>query len=211
MGALGARSWASSPMRPPPALGRRDRGTVRHEGEAAARPLSQRAKLGRLVQRGRASGRQRERPQHYLQHRVVDALRVAVQIDRRCRMNNPGIFAAVGLRDLYSGWDAMGSDGTTRRGFLARAVSGAEAGVALPAVARAAEAKEKWPMRLSTSSIHYMGLPIEQACEQIAALGYAGIDIWSAHQGCPHLDDVQKRLGPDGLKALLAKTKLELE
>ena len=65
-------------------------------------------------------------------------------------------------------------------------------------------------MRLSTSSIHYMGLPIEQACEQIAALGYAGIDIWSAHQGCPHLDDVQKRLGPDGLKALLAKTKLEL-
>ena len=65
-------------------------------------------------------------------------------------------------------------------------------------------------MRLSTSSIHYMGLPIEQACERIAALGFEGIDIWSAHQGCPHLDDVQKRLGADGLKALLEKTKLKL-
>jgi len=104
----------------------------------------------------------------------------------------------------------MSTDGTTRRGFLVATAGGVAAGLAAPALTAAAEAKEKWPMRLSTSSIHYMGLPIEQACEQIAALGYEGIDIWSAHQGCPHLDDVQKRLGPDGLRALLEKTKLEL-
>jgi sugar phosphate isomerase/epimerase len=65
-------------------------------------------------------------------------------------------------------------------------------------------------MRLSTSSIHFMQLPIEQACERIANLGFEAIDIWSAHQACPHLDDVAKRLGAEGLKTLLAKHKLKL-
>jgi len=68
----------------------------------------------------------------------------------------------------------------------------------------------KWRMRLSTSSIHFMQLPIEQASERIASLGYEAIDIWSAHTGCPHLDDVAERLGPDGLKELLARHNLEL-
>ncbi len=68
----------------------------------------------------------------------------------------------------------------------------------------------KWRMRLSTSSIHFMGLPIEQACERIANLGFEAIDIWSAHAGCPHLDDVQARLGPEGLKEVLAENKLKL-
>lgn len=71
-------------------------------------------------------------------------------------------------------------------------------------------ADKKWKMRLSTSSIHYMQLSIEQACERIAKLGFEAIDIWSAHEGCPHLDDVAKRLGPDGLKALLKKHNLKL-
>ena len=65
-------------------------------------------------------------------------------------------------------------------------------------------------MRLSTSSIHFMELPIEQACERIAKLGFEAIDIWSAHEGCPHLDDVVNRLGAEGLKKLLAKHKLKL-
>jgi len=69
---------------------------------------------------------------------------------------------------------------------------------------------KKWRMRLSTSSIHFMQLPIEQACEQIAKLGFEAIDIWSAHSGCPHLDDVAGRLGPEGLKELLTKHKLKL-
>ncbi|MFV1967155.1 MAG: sugar phosphate isomerase/epimerase family protein [Pirellulaceae bacterium] len=65
-------------------------------------------------------------------------------------------------------------------------------------------------MRLSTSSIHYMHLPIEKACEAIAKLGFRGVDIWSAHAGCPHLDDVLDRLGPDGLQEVLARTDLDL-
>jgi sugar phosphate isomerase/epimerase len=65
-------------------------------------------------------------------------------------------------------------------------------------------------MKLSTSSIHYIHLPIEKACEEIARLGFPGVDIWSAHAGCPHLDDVVDRLGAEGLKKLLAKTDLDL-
>lgn len=68
----------------------------------------------------------------------------------------------------------------------------------------------RWKMKLSTSSIHFMSLPIEKACERIAALGFEAIDIWSAHAGCPHLDDVQSRLGPTGLQELLAKHRLKL-
>jgi sugar phosphate isomerase/epimerase len=67
-----------------------------------------------------------------------------------------------------------------------------------------------WRMRLSTSSIHFMELPIEKACEKIAELGFEAIDIWSAHEGCPHLDDVASRLGPDRLKELLNRHKLKL-
>jgi len=69
---------------------------------------------------------------------------------------------------------------------------------------------EPWRMRLSTSSIHFKGLPIEQACERIAKLGFEAIDIWSAHEDCPHLDDVAERLGADGLRALLERCNLKL-
>jgi sugar phosphate isomerase/epimerase len=65
-------------------------------------------------------------------------------------------------------------------------------------------------MRLSCSSINFSALPIEQACQRIAALGFEAIDIWSAHAGCPHLDDIAKRLGPAGLKDLLARHRLKL-
>ncbi|MBN1343832.1 MAG: sugar phosphate isomerase/epimerase [Phycisphaerae bacterium] len=101
----------------------------------------------------------------------------------------------------------------SRRGFLSALGAGAAASlVGRSATARASQgsADGPWTMRLSTSSIHYMQLPIEQACQRIAALGFEAIDIWSAHEGCPHLDDVAERLGPDGLKAMLAKNKLEL-
>ena len=80
----------------------------------------------------------------------------------------------------------------------------------LSAWSQEATAGKKWRMRLSTSSIHFMELPIEQACERIARLGFEAIDIWSAHQGCLHLDDVAKRLGAEGLKTLLAKHNLKL-
>jgi sugar phosphate isomerase/epimerase len=41
-------------------------------------------------------------------------------------------------------------------------------------------------------------------------LGFEAVDIWSAHAGCPHLDDVRERLGPEGLKKVLAKNNLKL-
>lgn len=67
-----------------------------------------------------------------------------------------------------------------------------------------------WRLRLSTSTIHFNGLTLEQACERIAALGFEGVDIWSAYENCPHLDDALHRLGPGGLNALLARLRLNL-
>jgi sugar phosphate isomerase/epimerase len=89
------------------------------------------------------------------------------------------------------------------------AVACGAAAAAMPSLPLAG-AEKRWTMRLSTSSIEYSKLPIEKACERIAGLGFEALDLWSAHAGCPHLDDVQKRLGPEGLKELLAKNKLKL-
>jgi sugar phosphate isomerase/epimerase len=80
----------------------------------------------------------------------------------------------------------------------------------LPASAKKVVPDRKWQMRLSTSSIHFKEMPIEQACGRIARLGFEAIDIWSAHEGCPHLDDVANRLGAEGLKKLLAKHNVKL-
>jgi len=100
-----------------------------------------------------------------------------------------------------------------RRDFLKFVGLGAVAGCAVPTLqgeTRDSAATGKWRMHLSTSSIHFIQLPIEQACERIAKLGFEAIDIWSAHEGCPHLDDITKRLGAEGLKELLARCKLKL-
>ena len=67
-----------------------------------------------------------------------------------------------------------------------------------------------WKMQLACSSINFSSLPIEQAVERIAALGFDAIDIWSAYVGCPHLDDALNRLGADGLVGLLKKHELDL-
>ena len=101
-----------------------------------------------------------------------------------------------------------------RREFLSVAARSGVAGFVgaglLGARASCAARVPRWQMRLSTSSIHFLHLPIEQACERIARLGFEAIDIWSAHANCPHLDDVLNRLGPAGLKEVLAKNKLKL-
>jgi len=98
-----------------------------------------------------------------------------------------------------------------RRQFLT-SVAGAVATAAThdlwAPLVRAAE--PRWPMRLSCSSINFTKLPVEQACQRIAKLGFEAIDIWSAHAGCPHLDDVLARLGPEKLKEVLAANKLKL-
>ena len=72
------------------------------------------------------------------------------------------------------------------------------------------EAGPAWRCRLSTSSILFQDLSLEEACARIAALGFEAVDIWSAYDKCPHLDDAATRLGPGGLKTLLAKHRLEL-
>jgi sugar phosphate isomerase/epimerase len=101
-----------------------------------------------------------------------------------------------------------------RRAFFSAAARGAAAALAagglLAPGALSLGAEDRWKMRLSCSSIAFSSLSIEQACERIAALGFAAIDVWSAHAGCPHLDDVLNRLGPEGLRSLLAKNKLKL-
>ena len=105
------------------------------------------------------------------------------------------------------------NEGLDRRNFLKAVGLGGAVMVTTPilsAYAQEAVTDKKWRMRLSTSSIHFMELPIEQACERIAGLGFDAVDIWSAHEGCPHLDDVAERLGADGLKKLLAKHNLKL-
>jgi sugar phosphate isomerase/epimerase len=95
-----------------------------------------------------------------------------------------------------------------RREFLTRGGGAVLAGAALAAGVRAAETR--WAPRFSTSSIHFKDLSLEKACEQIAALGYQAIDIWSGYDGCPHLDDALKRLGPEGLQQALEKSRLKL-
>ncbi|MGD0091248.1 MAG: sugar phosphate isomerase/epimerase, partial [Planctomycetota bacterium] len=83
--------------------------------------------------------------------------------------------------------------------------------VALPQLcaSRTAVAEEKWQMRLATSSIQFKQLPLEQACQEIAKLGFEAIDIWDEFDGNQHLVEAEK-LGGDGLKELLAKNKLKL-
>lgn len=100
-----------------------------------------------------------------------------------------------------------------RRNFLARTARGAAISAIAPGLAFPAEQRETntvWRLRLSTSSIHFKTLSIDQTCERIAALGFEAIDIWCAYDHCPHLDDVRDRLGSEGLKDLLAKHRLKL-
>jgi sugar phosphate isomerase/epimerase len=80
----------------------------------------------------------------------------------------------------------------------------------LTTVPATAAVNDDWTMRLSASSMNFLNLPVEQACQRIAQLGFEAVDIWSAHDGCPHLDDVLDRLGPGGLESVLAKHKLKL-
>lgn len=97
----------------------------------------------------------------------------------------------------------------SRRDVL-RHLAVAAAGFGLAGVARRASADDAWSMALSTSTVQFSTLPIEQACQRIAALGFEAVDLWSAYDGCPHLDDALSRLGPSGLRDLLDAHRLRL-
>ena len=83
----------------------------------------------------------------------------------------------------------------TRRRFLAASA----AAVAAWPVAAAAASAPRWEMKLSTSSLHYRGLPLVDAVRRIGALGFQGIDVWSHFEWagplCEHLEDGLERLG----------------
>jgi len=97
-----------------------------------------------------------------------------------------------------------------RRTLLAGTACAALAAAAPRALAAEQAPAGKWKMKLSTSTIQFTRLPVEQAIERIAGLGFEAVDIWSPHAKCPHLDDVQNRLKADGLKQLLDKNKIKL-
>ncbi len=100
----------------------------------------------------------------------------------------------------------------SRRRFLQLGTAALAGATVAGGFARASHGKDQapWKMRLACSSINFASLPIERAVERIAKLGFDAIDVWSAHAGCPHLDDVLDRLGPEGLTRLLEKHKLDL-
>jgi len=101
-----------------------------------------------------------------------------------------------------------------RREFLRKATLGAAAAASIPAALVSGEthrlAEPHGKLRLSTSSIQYRDLPLEQVCKRIAALGLDAIDVWDGFGGCRHLDDAETRLGPEGFNALLDRHNLKL-
>lgn len=78
------------------------------------------------------------------------------------------------------------------------------------ASARTVAAARQWQPRLSSSTVHYPHLPVVEACERIANLGYEAVDIWSSFQGCTHLEEARETLGADGLRRLLDRLSLKL-
>jgi hypothetical protein len=90
-----------------------------------------------------------------------------------------------------------------RRNFLAAGVAAVAGGTAFAA--------GRWKMRLSTSSVMFNLLPVEEAVARIASLGFEGVDFWQGEDfRVKHLEEAADLLGPDGLKKLLAKHKLKL-
>jgi len=116
-----------------------------------------------------------------------------------CDMAYRGLNRELSRRNVVRGIAALSA------GMLANSVSGA-----ISWASQERTNQPRWRLRLSASSINFSSLPIEEACKRIASLGFEAIDIWSAHAGCPHLDDVQRRLGADGLQQVLKACGLKL-
>lgn len=88
---------------------------------------------------------------------------------------------------------------STRRSFLGSCLAVPLAG-----------APADWRMKLSTSSVHFRMLSVEQAVARIAGLGFEAVDFWPSNFKCPHLDEIATRLGPSGLRDLLERNKVRL-
>lgn len=129
-------------------------------------------------------------PSAVLSASVVPAARICdINIGARAKSTNPASCSQL-----------------DRRQFL---LTTAAAALGLAGHARAA-ADSAWRMRLAFSSVMFAELPIEEVCARAAKLGFEAIDIWCPFDKCKHLSDVVARLGPEGLKELLAKNQLAL-
>lgn len=82
------------------------------------------------------------------------------------------------------------------------------------ALAAAGTKKKSWDMKLTTSSVMFDTLKIEQVCERVQRIGFRAVDIWGPFTHyktkCDHLEDIRKRLGGKGLAEMLAKYKLDV-
>jgi sugar phosphate isomerase/epimerase len=121
------------------------------------------------------------------------------------------------MEDLVShpSFTIMNSIGLSSANMLGRRqfLRGTAAALAMPFLAGraiAGPAAPAWRMRLAFSSVMLAELPIEEVCARAAQLGFEAIDIWCPFGNCKHLTDVVARLGPGGLKELLARHKLAL-
>jgi sugar phosphate isomerase/epimerase len=103
----------------------------------------------------------------------------------------------------------------SRRQFIHATTTGTLAALAIPGLscrhaALRADSTPSQPLRFSLCSVMVAELPLEEVCERAAQLGFAAIDIWCPFDNCHHLADAVQRLGPDGLKQLLARHRLAL-
>lgn len=101
-----------------------------------------------------------------------------------------------------------------RRQFLATAAAATLATGASTALARTIRPTAPWQMKLSTSSLHYRSLSLQEACERIGKLGFAGIDVWSHFEWagplCEHLEEGVQKMGVEGFAKLLGQHQLAL-
>jgi len=104
--------------------------------------------------------------------------------------------------------------GISRRQFLAASATAASCWPLAGALEAQSAASPQWKMKLSTSSLHYRGLPLVDAVKRISALGYEAIDVWAhfewAGPVCEHLEEGLQGMGPEKFQALLAEHKLAL-
>jgi sugar phosphate isomerase/epimerase len=100
----------------------------------------------------------------------------------------------------------------TRRDFL-RASARVAALWLVPLVSSCASKgparRAAWRPRLALSSVMFSDLPLPDFCEQAAALGFNGIDLWGPFGKCRHLVEAQQ-LGVEGFRRLLARHKLQI-
>lgn len=102
-----------------------------------------------------------------------------------------------------------------RRRFLTGAAAAVATTIPMAqSLGRAASRRPAWQMRLSTSSLHYRGLPLADACRRIGNLGFGGVDVWSHFEWagplCEHLEEGVEKMGPAAFADLLEKNELSL-